>query len=221
MVSTGGQIMPPVMGAAAFIMAEIVGTPYVNVMKAGLIPALLFFLSILFVVHLQALKSGIEPNRGSDDEAEARFKTVLKGLPFIIPFVSLIGMMIAGYSPVKSSFFAIVILLVLHLVITREFSQALFSKIGRATIAGVRSAVPISIACAAAGIISGTLSVTGLGSKLSIFIISLSLWHSTGRIAAHHGDRDYPGDGACRLLLPILFWQRLWRRRSPIWVCRS
>ena len=60
-MSTGGQIMPPVMGAAAFIMAEIVGTPYVNIMKAGLMPALLFFVSILFVVHLQALKSGIKP----------------------------------------------------------------------------------------------------------------------------------------------------------------
>ena len=64
-VSTGGQIMPPVMGAAAFIMAEIVGTPYVNIMKAGLMPALLFFVSILVVVHLQALKSGIKSEHGT------------------------------------------------------------------------------------------------------------------------------------------------------------
>ena len=173
-VSTGGQIMPPVMGAAAFIMAEIVGTPYVNIMKAGLMPALLFFISVLFVVHLQAVKSGIQPETESSDDDVPWGRTLLNGIPFVVPFISLIGMMIAGYSPVMSSFYAIVLLLVLSLVWTRDFSAEFFLKIGRATIAGVKSAVPISIACAAAGIISGTLSITGLGSKLSIFIISMS-----------------------------------------------
>lgn len=166
--------MPPVMGAAAFIMAEIVGTPYVNIMKAGLMPALLFFISIMFVVHLQALKSGIEPTLGSDGAGDSLARTLWTGLPYALPFASLVGMMIAGFSPVKASFYAIVMLLTLHLITTRELSGELFLKIGRATIAGVKSAVPISVACAAAGIISGTLSITGLGSKLSIFIISLS-----------------------------------------------
>ena len=173
-VSTGGQIMPPVMGAAAFIMAEIVGTPYVNIMKAGLMPALLFFISILFVVHLQAMKSGIGPQERDGVADEPLVWILLKGLPFAIPFISLVGMMIVGFSPVKSSFYAIVILLALNLVATRDLSREFLLKIGRATIAGVKSAVPISIACAAAGIISGTLSITGLGSKLSIFIISMS-----------------------------------------------
>ncbi len=173
-VSTGGQIMPPVMGAAAFIMAEIVGTPYVNIMKAGLLPALLFFVSILVVVHLQALKSGIRSEVTTSGGGEPVSRTLFAGLPFVIPFISLVGMMIAGYSPVKSSFFAILILLVLHLLWTREVSGELFRKMGRAIVTGVKSAVPISAACAAAGIISGVLSATGLGSKLSIFIISLS-----------------------------------------------
>ena len=172
-VSTGGQIMPPVMGAAAFIMAEIVGTPYVNIMKAGLMPALLFFVSILVVVHLQALKSGIKSSTEPPD-GEPMSKTLIGGVPFVVPFIALVGMMIAGYSPVKASFYAIALLLGLHLVWTRTLSAELFRKIGRAIIAGVRSAVPISAACAAAGIISGILSVTGLGSKLSIFIISMS-----------------------------------------------
>ncbi len=172
-VSTGGQIMPPVMGAAAFIMAEIVGTPYVNVMKAGLMPALLFFASVLVVVHLQALKSGIRPGE-PDADAGRMSMTLLAGVPFVVPFIALVGMMIAGYSPVKASFYAIAMLLGLHLLWTRAVSRELFARIGRALIAGVRSAVPISAACAAAGIISGILSVTGLGSKLSIFIISLS-----------------------------------------------
>ncbi len=172
-VSTGGQIMPPVMGAAAFIMAEIVGTPYVNIMKAGLMPALLFFVSTLMVVHLQALKSGIRSD--TEPAADERLsKTLIGGVPFVVPFIALVAMMIAGYSPVKASFYAIAMLLGLHLVWTRTISAEFFRKIGRAVIAGVRSAVPISAACAAAGIISGILSVTGLGSKLSIFIISMS-----------------------------------------------
>ena len=172
-VSTGGQIMPPVMGAAAFIMAEIVGTPYVNIMKAGLMPALLFFVSTLMVVHLQALKSGIRSDTEPADD-ERLSKTLIGGVPFVVPFIALVAMMIAGYSPVKASFYAIAMLLGLHLVWTRTISAEFSRKIGRAVIAGVRSAVPISAACAAAGIISGILSVTGLGSKLSIFIISMS-----------------------------------------------
>ena len=173
-VSTGGQIMPPVMGAAAFIMAEIVGIPYVNIMKAGLMPALLFFISILFVVHLQAVKSGIGFDREEDNAKEPLYKILFKGIPFLVPFITLIGMIMSGYSPVLSSFYAILLIVILHFLIVREFSKEFIFKIVRATINGVKSGVPISVACAAAGIISGILSITGLGSKLSIFIISLS-----------------------------------------------
>ena len=173
-VSTGGQIMPPVMGAAAFIMAEIVGTPYVNIMKAGLIPALLFFMSVLFVVHLQAVKSDIPIQDGRDTESDSVGGTLYSGLPFIVPFVTLIGMMIVGYSPVKASFFAIIILVALNIVATRQVSVEFWRKLVRAMSNGVKNAVPIAVACAAAGGISAVLSATGLGSKLSSFIISMS-----------------------------------------------
>ena len=173
-VSTGGQIMPPVMGAAAFIMAEIVGIPYVNIMQAALMPALLFFVSILFVVHLQAVKSGIGFDRRENNIKEPLYKILFKGTPFLVPFIALIGMIVSGYSPVLSSFYAILLVAILHLLVVRDFSKEFIFKIVRATINGVKSGVPISVACAAAGIISGILSITGLGSKLSIFIISLS-----------------------------------------------
>jgi TRAP transporter 4TM/12TM fusion protein len=171
-VSTGGQIMPPIMGAAAFIMAEIVGTPYVSVMKASLIPALLFFVSILFIVHLQAVKSGI----GVEPEARQQpvTGTLWNGIPFVVPFVALIGMMISGYSPVMASTYAIAALVVLYAVFHRPPIRELAGKIWRAVGTGARSVLPISAACAAAGIISGILSITGLGSKLSAFIISFS-----------------------------------------------
>ncbi len=174
-VSTGGQILPPVMGSAAFIMAEIVGTPYVNVMKAALVPALLFFVSILFVVHLQAKKNGIAVSKPSREIAnESLSKTLWEGIPYIGAFVVLIVLMVEGYSPFKACYYSMLLLVVSHAIWNREFGVSLLRKIGDAIRKGTRSAVPITIACAAAGIISGNLAVSGLGIKISSLIISAS-----------------------------------------------
>jgi TRAP transporter 4TM/12TM fusion protein len=174
-VSTGGQILPPVMGSAAFIMAEIVGTPYVNVMKAALIPSLLFFISILFVVHLQAKKIGISASEVQRDVVdEPLHRTLWKGLPYIVPFALLIGLMVRGYSPFKACFYSMAVLVVLYALWNREFGRSLLTRLADAVRKGVLSAMPISIACAAAGIISGNLAVSGLGIKISGIIISAS-----------------------------------------------
>lgn len=173
-VSTGGQIMPPVMGAAAFIMAEIIGTPYSNIMQAALIPALLFFLSLFFVVHLQAMNSGIEPMTQAENDDESTFSILLSGAQYIIPFVTLVVMMINGYSPFKASFISICVLLVAHVIWTRRIDLALVIKSATAITEGAKSVVPITVACAAAGIIAGTLGITGLGSKISGLIIGAS-----------------------------------------------
>jgi len=179
-VSTGGQILPPVMGSAAFIMAEIVGTPYINVMKAALIPAILFFISILFVVHLQAMKNGIEPSAAKHTELsdEPFLKTLFSGIPYLVPFAVLITLMVQGASPFKACYYGMIILVTLHTVWCRrlnsEFVPGLFSDLGAAFSKGAKSTVPITIACAAAGIISGNLAVSGLGIKISSVIISTS-----------------------------------------------
>lgn len=173
-VSTGGQLMPPVMGAAAFIMAEIVGTPYTNIMKAAIVPALLFFASLLFVVHLQAAKSRLAPLDMDDDDDESIWMIVLKGGQFIIPFVTLIAMMLNGYSPFKASFVSILVLLTTHVVWARRISLDMFTWSARAITQGTKSVIPIAAACAAAGIIAGTLGITGLGSKISGLIIAAS-----------------------------------------------
>jgi len=174
-VSTGGQLLPPVMGAAAFIMAEIVGTPYVNVMKAAIIPALLFFVSILFVVHLQAKKNGIAANSAAREITDEPILTTLwRGLPYVIPFALLIGLMIRGFSPFKACFYSMAALVVTYAVWNREFGWSLLRKIVDAIRKGTKSAVPISIACAAAGIISGNLAVSGLGIKISSIIVTAS-----------------------------------------------
>ncbi len=173
-VSTGGQMMPPVMGAAAFIMAEIVGVPYSNVMQVALIPALLFFASLFFVVHLQAGKSRIVPLVQPDDDGESIWMIVLKGGQFIIPFATLIAMMLNGFSPFKASYYSIIVLIVCHIIWTRRINLEIAKKAARAITEGTKAVVPIAIACAAAGIIAGTLGVTGLGSKISGLIIAAS-----------------------------------------------
>lgn len=167
--------MPPVMGAAAFIMAEIVGVPYASIMKAALIPALLFFTSLFFVVHLQAHKNGIEPYPMEEETAqESIWMLLARGGQFIVPFLSLIFLMLNGYSPFKSSFYSIIILLVLHVTWTRRVRLDLLKKSAIAITEGTKAVIPIAIACAAAGIIAGTLGVTGLGSKISGLIITAS-----------------------------------------------
>lgn len=173
-VSTGGQLMPPVMGAAAFIMAEVVGMPYTSIMSAALIPALLFFSSLFFVVHFQARKNDLKPLPVDEDTDEATWMILLKGIQFIIPFFTLIIMIMSGYSPFKASFVSILVLLGCHIVWSRRIDRAFFVKSARAITEGSKSIVPIAIACAAAGIIAGTLGVTGLGSKISGLIITAS-----------------------------------------------
>ncbi|MEM9027847.1 MAG: TRAP transporter fused permease subunit [Pseudomonadota bacterium] len=173
-VSTGGQIMPPVMGAAAFIMAEVIGVPYTNIMAAALIPALLFFASVLFVVHLRAVKSDIKPVTQDETDDESLLMVTLKGGQYIIPFVTMIALMLNGYSPFKASYISIIVLLVCHVLWTRRISTDILVKSARAITLGAKSIVPIAAACAAAGIIAGTLGITGLGSKISSLIISTS-----------------------------------------------
>jgi TRAP transporter 4TM/12TM fusion protein len=169
--STGGQIMPPVMGAAAFIMAEIVGVPYTSIMLTALLPALLFFGSAFVVVHLQAVRSGIAPNtsvRGEDDLP--LWQALIKGGPFIASFGTLITMMLMGYSPFMASLWAMVVLIALDVVWNRKLDYVFLEKLLRSISEGARSVVTISAACAAAGIIAGVLGVTGLGSKIATLI---------------------------------------------------
>ena len=168
--STGGQLMPPVMGAAAFIMAEIVGVPYTSVMSTALLPALLFFGSAFFIVHLQAVKSGIKPAKVRQDNGRPLRSVLLQGLPFIATFTTLITLMLMGYSPFKASMWAMLVLIGLDLIWKRELNKAFFEKIIGGISEGAKSVVTISAACAAAGIISGILGITGLGSKIAVLI---------------------------------------------------
>ena len=168
--STGGQIMPPVMGAAAFIMAEIVGVPYTAVMAAAILPALLFFGSAFMVVHLQAVRSGIAPNQGAEVSDEPIGKVLINGSPFIAAFGTLITMMLMGYSPFMASLWAMVVLIIGDIAWKRKIDKVFVGKLLASISEGAQSVVTISAACAAAGIIAGILGVTGLGSKIAMLI---------------------------------------------------
>lgn len=178
--ATGGQIMPPVMGAAAFIMASIIGVPYLEVMKASIIPAILYFFSIFIVVHLLAKKRGMKPCSGEDVK---KFWPVFKAdWPLAIPIISLIVMMILGYSPFKAAYMSIIILLVVYVPHRwhkdggfnfREFGKNIIEALKH----GAMDTISIATACAAAGIISGILSVTGLSVKLASLIVQISNGH--------------------------------------------
>ncbi len=177
-VSTGGQMMPPVMGAAAFIMAEIIGTEYRNVMTAALIPALLFFSTIFIVVHLQALKKDIQPVPRVVEQPVSLWRLLVGGAQYIIPFVTLVVLMVVGYSPFKASFASMILLVITYVlwmaVGQRRFDTQIHKKMATAIIKGSMAVVPIAVACAVAGIIAGTLGISGLGAKISGMIISAS-----------------------------------------------
>lgn len=172
-VSTGGQIMPPIMGAAAFIMAEIIGRPYRDVMMAALIPALLFFTSILFIVHLRAVKSGMVVSVEAASP-EPLSSALIPGLRFVIPFALLVGMMIVGYSPFRASFVGLIALLIGCLFYEWRDPKGYVKRVFKSLEQGALAVLSIAAACAAAGIVAGVLSMTGLGSKISGVIIGIS-----------------------------------------------
>lgn len=175
--ATGGQIMPPVMGAAAFIMASIIGIPYATVMKVSLVPAILYFASIFIIVHLLAKKNKIAQVNTRDIKP---MKQVLAdGWSYALPIIVLIVLMIVGYSPFKSAVYSMIALVVVYalneLIRNKKLDLiALVKKIGKALESGAMDTVSIATACGAAGILAGVMSLTGIGSKLSLIIETMS-----------------------------------------------
>ena len=199
--STNGQLMPPIMGAAAFIMAEIIGLPYLDVVRAALIPALLSYLTLFYVVHLEALKMGLQP---MDRKNLPKFlKVFLRGLHFLIPlFVLLLYLVVFRRSPVTAALMAIESLLVIMLVqrpviaflslgaarksgnldpdldLKRFLGHAFLSglaDIWHGLTAGARNMISVGIATATAGIIVGVVTITGLVGRFITLIDVLSM----------------------------------------------
>lgn len=189
-VSTNGQLMPPVMGAAAFIMAEFTNLPYLDVVKAAFIPAILSYLALFYIVHLEALKLGMEGTPRS--ELPSRRATFISGLHFLIPLgVLLYYLVIARSSPAFAVMWAIASLVVLMLVQGPIKAMRAGENVGAAFMhgvrdiisgleAGARNMVGIAVAVATAGVVVGIVNLTGLGLRLTEIIEKVSAAFTTG-----------------------------------------
>ena len=184
--STGGQLMPPIMGAGAFLMAEFTNTSYLTIIKTALIPAIMYYLTAIVFVHYEAKKYGL---KGQPKEKLPKIMNVMKeGIHFIIPVLILIYVLVSNYSPMMAGFVAVVSTLLISLlanfirwrISTKEKNRfAKFSKEQVVSIIktfenGAKNAIMVSVACAAAGIIVGMVGLTGMGLKFSSIVLELS-----------------------------------------------
>ncbi len=168
--STGGQIMPPIMGAAAFIMAEFLNMPYLDIAKAAAIPACLYFLGIFIEVHFEAKRSKL---RGMSRDELPRFATVMaeRGHLFL-PLVAIVVFLVWGFTPLYAALMGLAICVVAAQL--RKSTRMGPVAIADAFAAGARGALGVAIACACAGIIIGVVTLTGLGLKLANGLIDLA-----------------------------------------------
>lgn len=167
--SAGGQITPPIMGAAAFIMAETLQLPYTTVALAATVPALMHYLGILMIVHLQAKKLGLQ---GCPPEDIPRLGKVLReGWPTAIPLVVLVAVLFSGYTPYMSAFAGITASLVVGVLNPR--ARIRLVDIIDAFKVGAKYALAVGAACAAVGIVVGVITTTGVAFRLG-FVVTAS-----------------------------------------------
>ncbi len=168
--STGGQIVPPIMGAAAFIMAEWTGISYRKIILVSIVPAILYFLSVSFFVHIRALKSQIQ--RVPASELPAIGEQLVRGAHYMLAIFLLIMLLAFGFSPTYSVCVGILALVVVSFF--RKESRMTWPVFLNALEGAALKAIPVSAACAAAGIVVGTVGLTGLGLKFSAMVISVA-----------------------------------------------
>ncbi|MGM0852592.1 MAG: TRAP transporter permease [Bacillota bacterium] len=168
--STGGQIMPPIMGASAFIIASYLGVPYMDIAVAAIIPAVLYYCCLYFQVDLRAKRLGLN---GLKKEDLPKVSTVLKsGFMFFVPLVVIVVMLASGTSPMRAGLFSIGVTIVVAAF--KKSTRLSFSKMYKALDLGARAAIETAIACAASGFIIGIIGLTGIGLKFSGMIIDIS-----------------------------------------------
>lgn len=168
--STGGQLMPPVMGAAAFLMAEFVGVPYFDVVKAAVIPALLYYIGVWLGVHYEAKKYGL---KGTPREELPKFGPLFmeKG-HLAIPLAVIVYLLVSGYTPMRAALAAIALSIICACL--RKSTRIGFKEIINGLIDGSKGVLGVLIACATAGIIIGVVTKTGVGLKVATALLDLS-----------------------------------------------
>lgn len=167
--SAGGQIMIPIMGAGAFLMAEITGIRYSEIVIAATIPALLYFLSVYLMVDFEAVKKGM---KGIARKDLPSFKEILKKAYLFLPIVLLIYMLLQGFSVIMSGTYSIIACLVVSLF--RKETRMGLKKILGALELGMKNTIQLLAVCACAGIIVGVIALTGVGLRFSSMLFSVA-----------------------------------------------
>jgi len=166
--STGGQIMPPIMGAGAFIMAEVTGIPYQDIAIAAIIPAILYFVSVYFMVDFEAAKLGM---RGMREDELPKLRAMARQAFLFLPIVILIAALFMGYSVIRAGTLATVSAAVVSWLTPVRMGPK--SILRAFEIAGIMS-IQIIAVCACAGIIVGVISLTGVGARFSSLLLGLA-----------------------------------------------
>ncbi|MCW2307536.1 TRAP transporter permease [Rhodobium gokarnense] len=167
--STGGSAMPPIMGSAAFILAEYTGTPYREIVYAAIIPALLYYLGIFLQVHFRSVRHNLRPY---EDDVPPLAETMRQGWPYLIPIGVIVGVLMVGYSPVFTAGAGTLAVIVASFMTsgTRMTPWQIIEGLGETTL----RILPVAGACAAAGLVIGGLSMTGLGMKAANVILMVT-----------------------------------------------
>ena len=168
--STGGQLMPPVMGAAAFLMAEFVGVPYSDVVMAASIPALLYFAGVWLGVHFEAKRTNL---KGIPKEQLPKMSVILKERGHLaLPLIIIVYLLISGYTPMRAALAAIFLAVICAAL--RKSTRLTWRQVVMGLVDGAKNVLGVLVACAAAGIIIGVVTKTGVGLKLASGLLELS-----------------------------------------------
>ncbi len=168
--STGGQIMPPIMGAAAFLMADYIGVPYSNIVVRAILPAVLYFAGIFIAVHLEAKKEGL---RGLSKEELPKALPLLKQLYLLLPLVLLVYLVSTSQRSIQYAA-ALAILAAIAVTLFNKNNRITPKKIFEALASGGQGMITVAAACGVAGIIAGTITMTGLANMMINGIVSLA-----------------------------------------------
>lgn len=168
--STGGQIMPPIMGAAAFLMADYVGVPYSNIVVRAILPAVLYFMGVFITVHLEAKKEGL---RGLSREELPRIKPLLKQSYLLLPLILLVYLVGTSQRSIQYAA-AIAILVAIAVSLVNKENRITLKRIWEALAAGGQGMITVAAACGVAGMIAGTITMTGLANMLINGIVALA-----------------------------------------------
>lgn len=168
--SSAGQIMPPVMGAAAFIMAEMTGINYLSICLSAALPAVLYYLSVFLSVDLEARRTNLKTV--PENQIPQLWGTTKRCLPLLMPIITLVGLLVIGYTPLKAALYATLVMIFGSFFSkeTRMNGNRFYEAITKSSY----NSISVCIACAACGIVIGVVTLTGIGLKLSDLILQLS-----------------------------------------------